>query len=48
MEDGLKKQYLEKFINEDVLENFKIKNYTRKAADIHAMLRANLKKATAL
>ena len=39
------KQYLEKFINEDVLENFKIKNYTRKAADIHAMLRANLKKA---
>ena len=45
MEDGLNKKYLEKFINEDVHENFKIKNYTEKAADIHAMLRSKLKKA---
>ena len=44
MEDGLNKKYLENFINEDVHENFKIKNYTEKAADIHAMLRARLKK----
>ena len=28
MEDGLNKKYLENFINEDVHENFKIKNYT--------------------
>ena len=45
MKDGQNKKYLEKFICEDVHENFKIKNYTERAADIHAMLRAELCKS---
>ena len=42
--DGLIKTYLQNFICEDVYENFKIKSYTEKAADIHATLRADLQK----
>ena len=41
--EGLNKKYLEKFIKDDVYENFKIKNYTEKTADIQAVLRAKLK-----
>ena len=47
LEDGIKKQYLEKFICEDVRDNFTIKSYTERAADIHAMLRSKLQKAGA-
>ena len=38
------KRYLEKFLKDDVHETFKIKNYTEKASDIHASLRAKLEK----
>ena len=44
MPEGRNKKHLEKFLIEDVQENFKIKNYTEKAALIHAELRAALKK----
>ena len=44
MPEGLNKKYLEKFIVDDVHENFKIKNFTEKAADIQAMLRARLER----
>ena len=44
MPDGMNKKYLDKFINDDVHENFKIKNYTEKAALIQAELRARLAK----
>ena len=40
--EGLNKKYLEKFLMDDVHETFKIKNFTEKAADIQAMLRAKL------
>ena len=42
--DGMNKKYLETFIKDDVHETFKIKNYTEKAADIHADLRSKLEK----
>ena len=42
MPEGMNKKYLDKFINDDVHENFKIKNYTEKAAFIQAELRAKL------
>lgn len=44
MPDGMNKKYLDKFINDDVRENFKIKNYTEKSALIQAELRAKLAK----
>ena len=44
MPDGMNKKYLGNFINNDVRENFKIKNYTEKAAKIQAELRAKLEK----
>ncbi len=44
MPDGINKKYLDKFINDDVHENFKIKNFTEKAALIQAELRAKLAK----
>ena len=34
MPDGMNKKYLDKFINDDVHENFKIKNFTEKTAVI--------------
>lgn len=42
MPDGLRKQYLQKFICEEVPDSFKIKQYTKKAAEIHAELRSKL------
>ncbi len=42
MPEGLNKKYLEKFIKDDVYENFKIKSYTEKSADVQALLRARL------
>ena len=42
--EGMNRKYLEKFVFEDVHENFSVKNYTEKAAEIHADLRAKLKK----
>ena len=44
MPDGMNKKYLDKFINDDVRENFKIKNYTEKSALIQAELRAKIAK----
>ena len=43
----MNKKYLDKFINDDVHENFKIKNFTEKAAAIQADLRAKLEKTGA-
>ncbi len=45
--EGMNKNYLDKFINGDVHENFKIKNFTEKAAAIQADLRAKLEKTGA-
>ena len=42
MPESINKKYLGKFIKEDVHENFKIKNFTEKAADIQAQLRIKL------
>lgn len=44
MDDGLNKTYLGKYINDDVLENFKVKNYSDKACRIHAKIRADSEK----
>ena len=44
MTEGLNKKYLDDFIHNDVHENFKIKNFTEKAAVIQADLRAKLEK----
>ena len=44
MSDGAKKKYLEAFIENDVHENFKIKQYTETAARIQARLRTQLQK----
>ena len=47
MEDGLYKTYLKKFIKNDVYDSFKIKTYTEKAAEIHAVnWDVHLKKTT--
>ena len=45
MADGVQKKYLESFIENDVHENFKIKQFTESAARIQARLRAQLKEA---
>ena len=42
--EGINKKYLERFIKEDVYESFKIKNFSEKAAEIQAQLRAKLEK----
>lgn len=42
MPESINKKYLGKFIKEDVHENFKIKKFTEKAADIQAQLRIKL------
>ncbi|MBQ8013992.1 MAG: type II toxin-antitoxin system VapC family toxin [Treponema sp.] len=44
LEKGYRKTYLGKYINEDVLENFKVKNYSEKASRIHAEIRAKAEK----
>lgn len=38
--DGLRKTELTKFIQDDVAENFPLVNYSKKAAEIHAKIRA--------
>ena len=42
--EGINKKYLDRFIKEDVYESFKIKNFSEKAAEIQAQLRAKLEK----
>ena len=44
MPEGMNKKYLANFINEDVHENFKIKNFTERAAVIQSELRSKLEK----
>ena len=44
LDEGSNKTYLEKFIKNEVQEEFPIKNYTKRAAEIHAELRAKLKR----
>lgn len=44
MSEGINKNYLQKFLFDDVHETFKIKNYTENSAEIHANLRAKLEK----
>ena len=44
MSEGINKNYLQKFFFDDVHETLKIKNYTKKSAEIHAKLRAKLEK----
>ena len=38
--DGMNKKYLEKFLIDDVMENFKVITYSKKSAEIHADIRA--------
>ena len=44
MADGMNKNYLKKYINDDVLQNFKVKSYSEKASRIHASIRADAEK----
>ena len=44
MPEGMNKKYLEKFLVDDVMENFKVITYTKKSAEIHADIRANTEK----
>ena len=44
MQEGLNKNLLEKYINTDVLENFKVKSYSEKACRIHAKIRIDAEK----
>ncbi len=44
MPEGMNKKFLDNFINDDVHENFRIKNLTEKAAEIPAELRSKLEK----
>ena len=44
MPEGMNKKDLDNFINEDVHENFRIKNFTERAAVIQAELRSKLEK----
>lgn len=45
MSDGVKKNYLKTFIENDVHETFKIKQFTESAARIQAHLRSELEKS---
>lgn len=44
MEDGYNKTFLGKYINDDLLENFKVKIYSEKACRIHAEIRTKAEK----
>lgn len=44
LEDGHNKRYLQDFLRNDIESEFKIKTYTKRAAEIHAELRAKLEK----
>ena len=48
MPEGINKKYLDNFINDDIHENFKIKNFTEQAAVIQAELRAKLERMAPL
>lgn len=41
MADGAKKNFLGNYINDDVLENFRVKSYSEKSSRIHAKIRAD-------
>ena len=45
MSDGVQKKYLKTFIEDDVHENFKIKQFTESAGRIQAQLRSELEKS---
>ena len=44
MPEGTEKTYLGKYIEDDVLDNFKVKIYSEKACRIHAEIRAKAEK----
>ena len=44
LSDGVYKKYLGKYILDDVMDTFKVKNYTEKASIIHSEIRANAEK----
>ena len=44
MSDGMNKKSLEKFLVDDVMENFKVLTYTKRSAEIHAEIRAKTEK----
>ena len=44
MSDGMNKKSLEKFLVDDVMENFKVLTYTKRSAEIHADIRAKTEK----
>ena len=44
MPEGMNKKYLEKFLVDDVMENFKVLTYTKRSAEIHAEIRARTEK----
>ena len=44
MPEGMNKKYLEKFLVDDVMENFKVITYSKKSAEIHADIRAKCDK----
>ena len=44
MPDGINKRYLENYLVNDVMENFKVITYTKKSAEIHAEIRAKTEK----
>ena len=44
MPDGIRKAFLENFICKEVPDDFTVKSYTKRAAEIHAELRAKVEK----
>ena len=44
MSEGMNKKSLEKFLVDDVMENFKVLTYTKRSAEIHADIRAKTEK----
>ena len=44
MPEGMNKKSLEKFLVDDVMENFKVLTYTKRSAEIHADIRAKTEK----
>ena len=44
MPEGMNKKSLEKYLVDDVMENFKVLTYTKRSAEIHADIRAKTEK----
>ena len=44
MPEGMNKKSLERFLVDDVMENFKVLTYTKRSAEIHAEIRAKTEK----